>query len=100
VKILEETFQELNRHGLTDSHNEFSTNWLNKSPRYMSMIRASGRRPSVDAMARLAANLKHHTDTCRESRYGEIRQRTDWLFPLTQKIWTEFYRLALSRKSH
>ncbi|MCP4933212.1 MAG: hypothetical protein GY927_03185 [bacterium] len=41
--------------------------------------------------------LKYHTDTCRESRMGELRQKADWLYPLTQKVWTALYKKALSR---
>ena len=66
----------------------------------MSMIRASHRDASIDALARLAANLKQHTDVCKDSNYGELRQKADWLFPLTQKVWAEFYRHALSQKTH
>jgi hypothetical protein len=59
------------------------------------MLKASGRNASVDALARLAANLKHRTDTCRESRYGELRQKTEFLMPITQKVWAEMYKQAL-----
>lgn len=96
MKILEETFTELHRHGLVENHSDFSTKWLNKSSRYMSMIRASQRDPSVDALARLAANLKYHTDLCRKSDFGELRAKVYWLHPLTQKVWTTFYKEALS----
>ena len=99
MEILEETYDELNQHGMVKSHCHFSVNWLNKSRRYFSMIRASHRDASVDALARLAANLKNHTDICKESRHGELRQKTDWLFPLTQKVWTEIYKHALSQKT-
>ena len=95
MEILEETYEELRRGNLVSSHCEFSTTWLNKSRRYMSMIRSSRRDPSIDALARLAVNLKHYTDTCRESRYGELREKVDWLYPLTQKVWTAFYKQAL-----
>ncbi len=99
MDILEETYDELKCRGLTNNHCDFSVKWLNKSSRYMSMIRASDRDASVDALARLAANLKQHTDICKDSDYGELRQKADWLYPLTQKVWTEFYRHALERKS-
>jgi hypothetical protein len=63
----------------------------------MSMIRASDRDASIDALAKLAVNLKQHTDICKGSTYGELRQKADWLFPLTQKVWTEFYKHTLSK---
>ncbi len=100
MEILEETYDELKKHGLTKDCCDFSVTWLNKSKRYMSMIRASHRDASVDALARLAANLKQHTDICKESDYGELRQKADWLYPLTQKVWTEFYKQALSQRTN
>ncbi len=98
MDILEETYAVLEANGMVTSHCEFSLNFLNKSRRYFSMIRATERDASVDALARLAANLKQRTDLCRESRLGELRQKTDWLFPLTQKVWNEFYKQALGRQ--
>jgi hypothetical protein len=47
------------------------------------------------ALARLAARLKQHTDLCRESKFGELRQKAEFLSPLTQKVWTEMYKQAL-----
>ena len=95
--ILEETYDELKRKGLTNSHFDFSVKWLNKSSRYMSMIRASDRDASIDALAKLAVNLKQYTDICKESRHGDLRQKADWLFSLTQKVWTEFYKHTLAQ---
>ena len=99
MQILEETYNELKRRGLAENHCDFSVKWLNKSSRYMSMIRASDRDASVDALAKLAVNLKQHTDICKESRHGELRQKAEWLYPLTQKVWTEFYKHTLSQKA-
>jgi hypothetical protein len=56
------------------------------------MIRASDRDASVDALARHAANLKQRTVMCRESKFGELRQKTEFLLPLTQKVWAEMYK--------
>jgi hypothetical protein len=100
MQILEETYDVLEANGLVQNHSEFSTKFLNKSRRYFAMIRCSERDASVDALARLAANLKHYTDTCRESRYGEIRQRKEILEPLMRKVWTEMYKQALGRQIH
>jgi len=52
MQILEETYGELKRKGLTENHCDFSVRWLNKSSRYMSMIRASDRDASIDALAK------------------------------------------------
>ena len=95
--ILEETYDVLEANNMVKNHCDFSLNFLNKSSRYFSMIRASDRNASVDALARLAANLKQRTDLCRESKFGELRQKTEFLFPLTQKVWAEMYKHALDR---
>lgn len=97
--ILNETFDELKRMGLVFNHCEFSTTWLNKSSRYMSMIRASDREPSVDAIGRLAANLKQRHELYRTSRYGELRAKSEMIYPLTRKVWTALYHKALERQS-
>lgn len=98
MDILNEVYDELKSRGMVTSHNEFSTKWLNKSPRYMSMIRASDQEPTLDAIGRLAANLKIRNDACKTSRYGELRAKVDWLHPLTQKVWTALYNKALDRQ--
>ncbi len=95
--ILNEVYAVLKQNGFTSSHNHFSKTWLNKSPRYMSMIRASGREPSIDALARLACNLKQRKDLYEDRRMGEITFITNWLVPLTQKVWTEFYKQSLNQ---
>ena len=98
MNILEEAYSELERDGIVTNQCAFSVHWLNKSRRYFSMIRAShDRDASLAALSSLAANLKYHTDTCRESRLGELRQKADWLYPLTQKVWTALYKKALTR---
>ena len=73
MEILDEVFTELKRFNLVKNQCEFSTRWLNKSRRYYSMIRSSDHEPSVDALGRLAANLKQSHDICKESKYGELR---------------------------
>jgi len=92
MEILDETYAELKQRNMVSNHCDFSTRWLSKSRRYMSMIRSSNRDASIDTLARLAVNLKHHTDICKKSPFGELRQKADWLHPLTQKVWTAFYR--------
>ena len=95
MEILDEAFYELNRFELASNHCHFSTEWLNKSPRYYSMIRSSGREPSVDALVRLAANLKARHEMYRTSRLGMLRERAEWIYPLTKKVWTKMYERAL-----
>ena len=95
MDLLNETYSELKRLNMVFHQTDFSTNWLNKSPRYYSMIKATGREPSVDTLARLATNLKARHEIYRKSRLGELRQRAEWIYPLTKKVWTEMYDKAL-----
>ena len=97
TNILNEAFEELLALGFTTSHNDFSVTWLNKSKRYMSMIRASEREPSLDAIGRLAANLKHRHEFYKASKFGELREKSELIYPLTRKVWTAFYEKALER---
>jgi hypothetical protein len=41
----------------------------------MSMLRASGRQPSVDTLARFVCNLKFHYDAYKDSQHDIIRLR-------------------------
>ena len=92
MTILNEVYQELKRNGFTHNHCDFSVAWLNISHRYMSMIRASGREPSIDALTRLACNLKQRNDLYQSRHVGAI---TRWLGPLTEKISTTLYNRCL-----
>ncbi len=94
MSLLEEAYHELRRFKMVDNQCEFSTKWLNKSKRYYSMVLATGREPSVDTLARLAANLKQRHDICRNSRYGELRLKADWIRPLMKKTWRELFHRA------
>ena len=98
MEILDEVFNELKRFNMVESQVDFSTKWLNKSNRYYSMIICSKREPSVDALGRLAANLKQKHDICKESKHGELRLKAEWLHPLVQTAFTEWYKRALDRQ--
>lgn len=92
--ILDEAYEHLKQHGLTDSHVDFSTRWLNKSARYMSMLRATGREPSLDTLVRLLANLKLHYDAFSQSQVNVIRVRADWVQPVLSKANKELLKRA------
>jgi hypothetical protein len=98
MEILDEVFNELLRLDMVKNQIDFSTQFLNKSCRYYSMIRSSDHEPSVDALGRLAANLKQRHDICKESKFGELRQKAEWLYPLTQTAWRAFFKKALERQ--
>lgn len=99
MAVLQEAFEELRRYNLVFHQTDFSTNWLNKSPRYFSMMKATGREPSVDTLARLATNLKARHEIYRASRQGELRQRAEWMYPLVRRVWTEMYEKALAESA-
>ncbi len=56
--LIQETYHLLKKERLITTKAEFSTQWLNKSSRYYSMLRSSKRDISVEAMATLAARLE------------------------------------------
>lgn len=98
--VLEETYRRLYEQGLTSSNVDFSRKWLNKSARYMSMLRASGREPSVDTLARLLANLKLQYDAYRTSHVNIIQQRADAIKPILTEINKELLAAAQSKNVH
>jgi len=91
LDILEETYLELKNLGLTKSQLDYSTKWLNKSQRYFSMHKATRRNPSVDTLGRLAANLKQRHELYRTNKIGELRTKSDLIYPTGRKIWAAFY---------
>ena len=58
-KILHEAYDMLFRERVVRSHNRFSTDFLNKSPRYMSWLSANNNRhePSIEACVALYVSL-------------------------------------------
>lgn len=86
--ILDEAYKQLEGLGLTTSHNDFSRKWLNKSTRYMSMLRASGREPSVDALARFLANLRLHYKAYSNSRLSQTQSRAAMIKPILDRVNT------------
>jgi hypothetical protein len=54
---ISEIFPVMQAHGLTNSQVQFSTIWLNRSPRYYSQLIATDREPSVGALIGLANRI-------------------------------------------
>lgn len=94
--ILNEAYEELYALALVNNHCQFSENWLLKSRRYFSMIRASGRKPSVAALGALAARLKSHHEVLKNSGSGESRHQAELIYPLVRKVWTKLYEQAIA----
>ncbi len=92
MDFLLETYKGLKQLRLVNNHCDFSTAWLNKSRRYYSMIRASGREPSLDTLARLLINLKRHHEVCQASDYPFLTNKAEPLATMTDTVWREIRR--------
>ena len=92
--VLNEAYKELREKGFTDSYVDFSERWLNKSARYMSMLRASGRQPSVDTLARFVCNLSLNYDAFKNSQHDIIRARASWIHPVMKRMSKELRQRA------
>jgi len=97
TQILDEAFNELKRLGFTGNQCQFSEDWLNKSPRYFSMCKSTGREPSIDALGRLAANLKFRHDHFKTNKLGDLRLRAEQIHPIVKRVWAALYHRALDR---
>jgi len=97
-KILDEAFEQLFEYGLVNNQVQFSENWMLKSGHYYSMIKASGRKPSVSALGALAARLKSHHEVLKNSRSGDLRYQAELITPLLRRVWTALYESSLSQK--
>ena len=95
--VLEEAYMKLREQGLTSSNVDFSKRWLNKSARYMSMLRATGREPSLDTLARLLANLKLQYDSYQTCRANVFQQRAEAIKPILKAINKELLATAQAR---
>lgn len=75
---LNETYNQLKTLNLTTSQRHFSTEFLSKSPSYLSMIIATKRQPSLTALIRLSKHLSAIADDknrpLAEHLYGMSRE--------------------------
>jgi len=92
--VLNEAYENLQQRGFTNSYVDFSERWLNKSAKYMSMLRASGRQPSVDTLARFVCNLKFHYDAYKDSQQSIVRLRASWIHPVLTQMNKELLQRA------
>ena len=100
MNILNETFEFLIGVGVVTSQEEFSSRFLNKSRRYFSMIKCTGREPSVEAIATLASRMVDLSRNLKSSRYGNILNEGETAERLSQKLWNTVYRQSLARSAH
>ncbi len=73
MHILKEIYEFTRVNNLADSECDFSRTWLNKSARYYSMLKYTGRQPSFDALVRLSTNLQLRKSGYQKSQVKEIR---------------------------
>ena len=100
MNILNEAFRFLARVGVVNSQEEFSSRFLNKSPRYYAMLKATGREPSVEAVASLASRMVDLGRSLQASKYGNILNEGEAAEKLSQKLWNTVYRRSLKRDPH
>ena len=100
MNILNEAFEFLTTVGVVNSQEEFSSRFLNKSPRYYAMLKATGREPSVEALASLAARMVDLGKNLKASRYGNILNEGETAEKLSQNLWNKVYRQSLARGPH
>ena len=86
--------------GVVNSQEEFSSRFLSKSPRYYAMLKATGREPSVEAIATLASRMVDVGRNLKSSRYGNILNDGETAEKLSQKLWNTVYRQSLARDAH
>ena len=100
MNILNEAFEFLTTVGVVNSQEEFSSRFLNKSPRYYAMLKATGREPSVEALATLASRMVDVGRNLKASRYGNILNDGAIAERLSEKLWNTVYRKSLARGPH
>ena len=84
--LIQETYHLLKKERLITTKAEFSTQWLNKSSRYYSMLRSSKRDISVEAMATLAARLEVTAQRLQVHRLSSDRKTTQAIGYLARKV--------------
>ncbi len=98
MSLLNETYGFLKLNGLVKNQEDFSKRFLHKSPRYFSMLKASGKRASVEALATLAARLQDVAQTF--SYLGESKSAARRASMLANSFWSVVNQRALLREPH
>lgn len=100
MNILNEAFEFLTGVGVVTSQEAFSKRFLGKSLRYYSMIKSTGREPSVEAVATLASRMVDIGRNLKASRYGNILNDGETAEKMAEKLWNAVYRKSLLRGPH
>ncbi len=100
MELLKESFEFLTGVGVVASQEDFSSRFLSKSPRYYAMLKATGREPSLESVATLAARTTDIGRNLKASRYGNILNDGETAEKLSQRLWNTVYRKSLDRGPH
>ena len=100
MNILNEAFSFLTAVGVVTSQEQFSSRFLSKSPRYYAMLKATGREPSVEALATLASRMVDVGRNLKASKYGSIQNDGETAEKISQKLWNSVYGRSLKRDPH
>lgn len=82
--ILQETYDALERLGMTSSQYDFSERWIGRDRSYLSSTKAREREPSAEAMLTLATRLTREAMKMRQAyRHGEAEA----LDHMSGRVW-------------
>ena len=97
MKLLNEAYGYLTGVGVVTSQEDFSSRFLSKSPRYFAMLKATGREPSVEAIATLASRMVDIGRNLKTSRFGNILNDGETAEKMAERLWNTGYRKSLVR---
>ncbi len=86
MELLNEAFEFLTGVGVVTSQEDFSNRFLSKSPRYYAMLKATGREPSVEAVATLASRMVDIGRNLKASRFGNILNDGETAEKMAEKL--------------
>lgn len=100
MHILKEIYEFTRVNNLADSECDFSRTWLNKSARYYSMIKYTGRQASFDALVRLSTNIQLRKNSYQKSKIAEMRLIGEKLEKLDDKLHRTLKARSISEAFH
>lgn len=99
TKKIQEAYNFLRAGGYTVSQEDFSCRYMRMSPRYMSMLKASpSRKPSLDAVASLAATLEGLGRNLVLTSLPDVQKRGAAAIQLASELWEELRWHSLCRE--
>ncbi len=92
--ILHDAYDTLKRLGLVANHMSFSTDYLNKGPRYFDDLTCSRRAPSVAALLSLFVRFRAIADACTAN--PSLAAQASEVAAQASKVWVELERRSCS----